>query len=338
MFERYSDSSASYITLEASNPSVYKQLYRAAKAKGKLRLRVTITNKASSKPEVSQNAPTVPDRLTSRCYVHPYISDSSNNDSSPSARLSTLVDLKTASEAPSTATLVPATKTKAEPQATANMTQSKPYHWPITDNAEWSEATKSTFDKQDTKDALRVVQDAIAARNAKNAAAARKPTTEEAPVPRFFSAREHCRAELAGLQQHTPALRSFTLGPKLCANFTICCNSCDGAIPNAHWHCSICDDGDFDLCQDCVEQKCHCDNEDHWMIKRYVEDGKVITSKTETIAPKTAVKADEEKEIPGAFNSAIKAEIIPEAMDLSRTCNQCVQGEIYKSPIVMTGC
>ena len=40
-FERYSDSAASYVTLDPQNTAVYKQLFRAAKAKLKLRIKVT---------------------------------------------------------------------------------------------------------------------------------------------------------------------------------------------------------------------------------------------------------------------------------------------------------
>jgi next-to-BRCA1 protein 1 len=42
LFERYSDSAASYVTLDPTNPAVYKQLYRAAKAKLKLRIKATL--------------------------------------------------------------------------------------------------------------------------------------------------------------------------------------------------------------------------------------------------------------------------------------------------------
>lgn len=336
MFERYSDSSASFITLDSSNTSVYKQLFRAAKAKGKLRLRVTFTDKTTSKPEVSQITPNIPDRLTSRKYVHPFTSDLYNNELTPSARLSTLVDLKTASEAPSTTTLTPSTKDQIEDQASANMTQPKPYFWPITDDLAWSESTKSAFQKgpkQDAQDALRSVHDAIASRNASNISTSHKLAHGEAPVPRDFSARAHCRAAFSGFM-NTPGapLCTLAVGPKPCASFTVCCNNCDGAIPDAHWHCSICEDGDFDLCQGCVERGYLCDNEEHWLIKRFVEDGKVVNSKTETIPPKNKAKVakpEEEKEIPGAFTSRVKAEHVPVATDLSRTCNQCVQGEMF---------
>jgi next to BRCA1 gene 1 protein len=42
LLERYSDSAASFVTLDSQNPAIYKQLYRAAKAKLKLRLKATL--------------------------------------------------------------------------------------------------------------------------------------------------------------------------------------------------------------------------------------------------------------------------------------------------------
>jgi next to BRCA1 gene 1 protein len=68
--------------------------------------------------------------------------------------------------------------------------------------------------------------------------------------------------------------------------FTVCCNSCDRAVPDAHFHCSTCDDGDFDLCQDCVNQGISCYNDQHWLIKRTIRDGEIAYSTTH-VAPKT---------------------------------------------------
>jgi next-to-BRCA1 protein 1 len=42
VLERYSDSAGAYVTLNADNPQVYKTLFRAAKAKLKLRLRASV--------------------------------------------------------------------------------------------------------------------------------------------------------------------------------------------------------------------------------------------------------------------------------------------------------
>lgn len=50
VFERYSDSAASYVTLDADKPQVYKTLFRAAKAKLKLRLKATIPGDSFETP------------------------------------------------------------------------------------------------------------------------------------------------------------------------------------------------------------------------------------------------------------------------------------------------
>ncbi|KAI1974986.1 hypothetical protein LOZ51_002489 [Ophidiomyces ophidiicola] len=47
LIERYSDSSAKWVLLDSENPSIYKQLYRAARAKLKLRIKVTEFKKPS---------------------------------------------------------------------------------------------------------------------------------------------------------------------------------------------------------------------------------------------------------------------------------------------------
>jgi hypothetical protein len=50
VFERYSDSTASYVTLESDKPQIYKTLFRAAKAKLKLRLRATVPGEQPEAP------------------------------------------------------------------------------------------------------------------------------------------------------------------------------------------------------------------------------------------------------------------------------------------------
>jgi next-to-BRCA1 protein 1 len=56
VFERYSDSSASYVTLDSDKPQVYKTLFRAAKAKLKLRLRATIPGEQIETPTFAPTA------------------------------------------------------------------------------------------------------------------------------------------------------------------------------------------------------------------------------------------------------------------------------------------
>ncbi|KAK3359083.1 hypothetical protein B0T25DRAFT_449307 [Lasiosphaeria hispida] len=121
-------------------------------------------------------------------------------------------------------------------------------------------------------------------------------------------------------------------------NYAVCCNSCDKTIPQSHYHCSTCDDGDFDLCQECVDQGITCYGADHWLIKRFVRNGVITNSTTERIAPKQKQpKAQSPVEEPTASvptsvtaaPAAVPERIIPLFNDFLyssiRTCNCCVQ-------------
>jgi len=73
LFERYSDSAAAYILLDENNPSVYKQLYRAAKAKLKLRIKATPISDAINQNTAPAEVPTQysqPAPYASRVSLH----------------------------------------------------------------------------------------------------------------------------------------------------------------------------------------------------------------------------------------------------------------------------
>ena len=149
---------------------------------------------------------------------------------------------------------------------------------------------------------------------------------EEAPTPRAFTDREHFYSELSKLSKACRLRASEHSFHVPGAAFTVCCNSCTANIPDAHWHCSICEDGDYDLCRDCVTSGVHCGVAGHFLIKRSIENGRVISSTTETV-PKKVVKVEAEKEVPGAYTTEIKEEHLPEMVESSRTCNSCVNGK-----------
>lgn len=151
-------------------------------------------------------------------------------------------------------------------------------------------------------------------------------SNNEIPVTRGAAARDKWFAELAGVShERQNALRNNTgaPAPSTMSIFSVYCNNCQAAIPDEHYHCSTCDDGDFDLCQACVDDGVLCNGADHWLIKRFVKNGKVINGTTETIAPKprasesktTLVQPEEEEE---------EEEVIA-----TRTCNSCIQGELH---------
>jgi next to BRCA1 gene 1 protein len=100
--------------------------------------------------------------------------------------------------------------------------------------------------------------------------------------------------------------------------FSIDCNNCGKSIPDEHYHCGICDDGDFDLCSSCVAADVACDGEGHWLIKRRIQNGLLVSSVTETIAPKKwqeETALDNEKENTSATTYAL------------RGCNSCISGK-----------
>ncbi|KAG5950046.1 hypothetical protein E4U53_005528, partial [Claviceps sorghi] len=243
MIERYSDSAAAYIMLDASNMAVYKQLYRAAKAKSKLKLRVSVlpgNDAASPEPDTVQDAPKP---------VQPAaMSRTESTHSHP---------------------------TSVASASSSRTTLSRKY-----DAALLQEAARLIQDRQaDFDNRIRQVMrssDELASLTSKMASCQPFMTTsEQVPEP------------------------SDPLPPVCPANatgFTVCCNSCEKNIPDAHYHCSTCNDGDFDLCESCVAQGVICFSDDHWLIKRSMSNGQIVNSTTETISPKLKAKSQSQSQ------------------------------------------
>lgn len=230
VLERYSDSAAAYVTLDSNNPAIYKQLYRAAKAKLKLRIKATVIDNAPER----QNAQNSVDDARAK-EMH-----------SRSHYLETVLG-----HVPSTV-------------ETMNALMSETNFPNIT--SETLVAPPKTVD--------------------------------------------------ANIRGGSP-LHDFPS-----ALFCIDCNRCGNAIPNEHFHCSICDEGDFDLCMDCVANDVHCRGEDHWLIKRSLQNGKVVTSTTETIEPKHEKLAKSATETrPQPLAEPVTS---VRGFAIERTCNSCI--------------
>jgi ankyrin repeat protein len=58
----------------------------------------------------------------------------------------------------------------------------------------------------------------------------------------------------------------------------IVCDVCISGIPDAsiHYHCGICAEGDFDMCQECVASGALCLDQSHKLVKRRFEDRDVV--------------------------------------------------------------
>lgn len=166
--------------------------------------------------------------------------------------------------------------------------------------------------------------------------------TSEAPVPRPFSLNnkflnnfdKEMRSELA-FRSKEPAATLESQGHA----WSVYCNNCDRAVTDEHFHCSICDGGDYDLCPGCVARGHLCPGEGHWLIKRFVKDGQVINSTTERISPRK-VKVEEpeiKKEIPGAFTDDSKT-LADVPQFATRTCNSCVAVLPDREFVTCTSC
>lgn len=292
MIERYSDSAAAFVMLDPSNMAVYKQLYRAAKAKSKLKLRVSVlpnNNKAVPKPVTVEDAPEVAETAAADK------TEPTKADSSP--------PVKTASAGSSRTTV------SREYDATL-----------LQEAAKLIQDHRADFDNR-----IRYIM---------------KSNDE---LSNLTSQLASCKPF-----KTTPAAPGFSsplspVSPAVSATFAVCCNSCEKNIPDAHYHCSTCDDGDFDLCQSCVGQGITCYSEDHWLIKRTMSNGQIVNSTTETIAPKpkarpapefqpaepaddiTVPVCDRTSVEESAFSTPLPADTRWPVFGNMRTCNQCVR-------------
>lgn len=271
VFERFSDSAGGYVTLDSANPAVFKTLIRAAKAKGKLRLKATVTP--------------------------PY--------------LETLGDEQTEST-PSEGPVI------ARTPATATSVRASTAMDPISVGTGIFQFREAMEQKAEELKLISI-------------------TSDEAPVPKPFTTsagpssleRTDFFSMLAnhGKQQEL-ALRTRASNAVPASTWSVYCNECDSGMDNVHFHCSICDGGDYDLCEKCVESGKLCPGEGHWLIKRTIADGKVIASTTERIAPKmkkqsVEAETDAHREIPGAFTEDAKT-LNEEPEGAFRTCNSCI--------------
>lgn len=304
IFERYSDSAADFVTLDSNNPSVYKQLYRAAKAKLKLRLKVTIINQEDKEPVKPKKA-TVEDEVPSPVSAAQLISVDSP-----------LLPTDMAS---------PSNESEKAAEQTPVFPSYGEYLKDLTFNFKNEAAAPAPAAPVTTPPTPESVTSVPVASSS---------TCQSIPITRGAAARDRWYAELANLtEERRAALRAnrHCPGGSLQAhmnNYSVYCNSCNVPIPDMHYHCDVCDNGDYDLCQGCMDKGVSCAGENHWMIKRFVKNGRVINSVTKT-HPQRASPSNESKA------TLVQAEEPKEVVVGSiRTCNSCIQGRSNDSLIL----
>ncbi|KAF3013575.1 hypothetical protein E8E14_011399 [Neopestalotiopsis sp. 37M] len=297
LIERYSDSAAAYVVLDSTNPAVYKQLFRAAKAKQKLKLRVVAMSPTDQENTGSPLLDTVEDEVKS-------------NDKQS---LSTFQPLEQEEKDELLASSKEETSSSESfTISSKHQNMSEEVQMPGPEEKRARSMTSSSLDKFLPVDVA----------EHKNDIHSLTPTEpSKCPCPAFSS--------------------SLLRRP-----FTVCCNSCDRVVPDAHFHCSTCDDGDFDLCQDCVNQGISCYNDQHWLIKRTIMDDQ-ITYSTTHVAPKTSsatssASAKSSNHVPTSPLSQLPMTLPMRPLEpvrpsaertsypahplyIARTCNSCVQ-------------
>ncbi|KKY37238.1 putative zz type zinc finger domain-containing protein [Diaporthe ampelina] len=247
-FERYSDSASSYVVLDHSNMSVWKQLYRAAKAKQKLKLRVTL--KDSDEEDKGPKPVTVEDEP-----------ETENQDFAQSKP-----------EAPLISTA---------PSEVAEPTKPAPEQSPVPSSLFPTLKDLATSDLSNL-DKIKALDQRLE----------KAMSQLQLGMDKFEQTSPAVQAQ-AQDSQPAESATSVYVAPKS-ANFAVCCNNCDRTIPDSHYHCSTCDNGDFDLCPECVEHGITCYSAEHWLIKRFVRGDAILVSTTERIAPKPKELPDRE--------------------------------------------
>ncbi|KAH0551034.1 hypothetical protein GP486_007610 [Trichoglossum hirsutum] len=332
VFERYSDSAAAYIVLDENNPSVYKQLYRAAKAKLKLRIRATLISDADGEDAGPAEAPkqyNQPPPYTSRVSLHA--------TSSPTAQA--FVSAQAASP-PAPRVALPRFQRRSlirkMQEAAGNSVKEQSVE------SEFREAVRPIIDEDAKKQSTTSPAPVLNANGETPTHVDYQPPFLRSSEGLFAQLQKVSEARQMAIRTKTGALPAEATsaqpsttakiysGPYMCgftdpsaysSSYAIYCNSCDVAISDPyHFHCSDCDGGDFDLCKKCVDRGVHCGSEDHWLIKRILNDGKVINSTTEKVRPKS-MGAE------GSVNVQEKG-----ADERTRTCNSCIEGQLSKPP------
>lgn len=329
MFERYSDSAASYIVLDSNNPGIYKQLYRAAKAKLKLRIRVT------SLPLPGDEAPKPADEtsIPGAFPVHPpnYSQVSLNHLPPPSV-------FAVPATAPVVTVPVLDNESKLEQsvaEAVKKYVDGEEYRTLLTDTVR-EEVDKKTLASSEALKFSPFHPGTFVCGPPPN------PTrgVMEENLKRARPESDMNKKSFSELLEIIKSKSDPTVDEprKLVpGQFAVYCNNCDGMLDSKHYHCGVCDQGDFDLCPECVENGVHCDSQEHWLIKRDIVDGKVVNSDTSRIHPSrilpSVVKTQSALPKEGVLIQGLD-EPAPPQLTL-RTCNACVEGT---SQILMGCC
>ncbi|MCJ1378529.1 hypothetical protein MMC17_001628 [Xylographa soralifera] len=108
---------------------------------------------------------------------------------------------------------------------------------------------------------------------------------------------------------------------------SIFCDGCDRVIPDSktHWHCYMCNNGDYDLCQLCIDKNIKCGGPDHHLVQRAFTAQRAHCSEctrvTTDVEPSYCCKVGSDAQIPQVFCNVCEVSI-PE-LEVFSHCEQC---------------
>lgn len=160
-----------------------------------------------------------------------------------------------------------------------------------------------------------------------------KPPASQPAVEDAGLSQSHQRESIPSSIGTAPPVISLNSSGK---TYCVSCNNCARSIPGEHYHCSICDGGDYDLCMHCVNAGISCPAEKHWLIKRFVQDGYVSSSTTESANSRNSQDKGKcgKKPSQQSFTEPVAKEVtdplmVPSAHTVRReVCNACLQGKM----------
>lgn len=109
--------------------------------------------------------------------------------------------------------------------------------------------------------------------------------------------------------------------------WAVYCNTCDKSLTDTHYHCALCDGGNYDLCETCVGAGIHCPGENHWLIRRYFKDYVLVASETDRVGYKNPSDSASVQPTAPTLPSDAKVSMKTKQDMPSRTCNCCVRSE-----------
>jgi next-to-BRCA1 protein 1 len=319
LFERYSDSAAAFVTLDPNNSSVYKQLYRAAKAKLKLRIKATLIPKV----QTSAHQATVEDEIPGAEAESTTVEVPQPTSTPRPTQIPQQVNAGPRKIVSLPVAHAPASSSKETPPSLVQLQRN------------FEDLKVSRSNRQSLLKDLDEIMNDVCSYKPLPAESTEFLSGEHhdyfADLPVIKLTRKAAKSTEVEKKVEMPEPSAMEMPFKKCpyaqanSSFTVFCNHCSRSISNVHYHCGVCDDGDFDLCMDCTGKGMACLDETHWMIKRTIEDGKVSSSTTETLAPKscynnsktTLIETEEEEEEEEEEHVADD--------DATRTCNSCIQ-------------